>query len=43
MTDRHWQNLLGCRSIYAWYVVEITGFKVVTKEVRHMWLPFEIV
>ena len=42
-THRHFPNLLDCRPTYARHTVEAAGFKVVTSDVRHMWLPVEIV
>jgi demethylmenaquinone methyltransferase/2-methoxy-6-polyprenyl-1,4-benzoquinol methylase len=42
-THRHFPNLLDCRPIYARRAVEAAGFEVVASDVRHMWLPVEIV
>ena len=42
-THRHFPNLLDCRPIHARQTLEAAGFEVVKSEVRHMWLPVEIV
>ena len=42
-THRHFPNLLDCRPIYARRELEAAGFEIVKSEIRHMWLPVEIV
>lgn len=42
-THRHFPNLLDCRPIYARRELEAAGFEIVSAEIRHMWLPVEIV
>ena len=42
-THRHFPNLLDCRPIYARQELEAAGFEIQKYEIRHMWLPVEIV
>ena len=42
-THNHFPNLLDCRPIHARRALEASGFTITSSDIRHMWLPVEIV
>jgi demethylmenaquinone methyltransferase/2-methoxy-6-polyprenyl-1,4-benzoquinol methylase len=42
-THRHFPNLVDCRPIFVQAAMEAAGFTIKESEIRHMWVPVEIV
>lgn len=42
-THRHFPNLMDCRPIYVEPALQASGFEVRDAEVKHMWVPVEMV
>jgi len=42
-THRHFPNLMDCRAIYVRRAIEAAGYRIVSTDLEHMWVPVEIV